>query len=172
MWVAFQFRLYNSQTAIMQLKLLFNLLIRNSLLCQTFLIFTLPVFYTELALQGIRVSRTRRKFSESEAKFLLIFLVLQVVCFAQRKFILLGLGFICVQSRLNTLNTRKFSDMGDCFGVLFPSGSLPSVFGSWAFTKGHRVSLYSPDGIPKYIFTDLSVQAIERFDSEMSQITL
>ena len=52
--------------------------------------------------------------------------------------------------------------MGDCFGVLFPSGSLPSVFGSWAFTKGHRVSLYRPDGIPKYIFTDLSVQAIER----------
>ena len=52
------------------------------------------------------------------------------------------------------------------YGVLFPNSIVTATFGTWALSKGHKVTLYSPGGahdiILKALVTDLTVLAVER----------
>ena len=52
------------------------------------------------------------------------------------------------------------------YGILWPNGSQSTMFGSWAISQGHRLSLYSPGGEDKVmtrsIVADLSILSVER----------
>ena len=56
--------------------------------------------------------------------------------------------------------------MSKNYGILFPNGATSTLFGSWALSQGHHLSLYCPGGpdyqMTRYMVTDLEIIAVER----------
>ena len=52
--------------------------------------------------------------------------------------------------------------MSSNYGILFPHGATSLLFGSWALSQGHKLSLYCPGGleynrVTRHMVTDLDI---------------
>ena len=57
--------------------------------------------------------------------------------------------------------------MSSNYGILFPHGATSSLFGSWALSQGHKLSLFSPGGleynrVTRHMVTDLDIIGREK----------